>query len=147
MPPLKVPEEFIRIAIKKVADYISEQRVLFQSKAKPIPKDEKAVLQPFFPADVLDEVKVVREKSATRRFTHSCVLLGSTICPRFQIWRASLSSTSGACGAPHPLSSFSRTGARSAIPASGCVGLCRSLCPRIFERRRLRRNSPRETGV
>ncbi len=62
MPPLKVPEEFIRIAIKKVADYISEQRVLFHSKATPISADDKAALQPFFPAGVLDEVKVVRGK-------------------------------------------------------------------------------------
>jgi hypothetical protein len=49
MPPLKVPEEFIRTAAHEVAAYISEQRALFQGKAMPIPTDDKAALQPFFP--------------------------------------------------------------------------------------------------
>jgi hypothetical protein len=83
MPPLKVPEEFIRMAANKVAAYISEQRAFFQSKATPIPADEKAALQPFFPADLLDQVKVVRAKVSDPPFYAQLRSLGIHNMPAF----------------------------------------------------------------
>jgi hypothetical protein len=83
MPPLKVPEEFIRMAAKKVADYISEQRVLFESKAALIPADDQAALQPFFPANVLDGVKVVRGKVSDPPFYAQLRSLGIHNMPAF----------------------------------------------------------------
>jgi hypothetical protein len=83
MPPLKVPEEFIRMAASKVATYISEQRALFQGKATPIAADDKAALQPFFPADLLDQVKVVRAKVGDPPFYAQLRSLGIHNMPAF----------------------------------------------------------------
>ena len=83
MPPLKVPEEFIRMAATKVADYISEQRVLFGSKAAPIPADDKAALRPFFPADLLGTVRVVRGKINDPPFYAQLRSLGIHNMPAF----------------------------------------------------------------
>jgi hypothetical protein len=83
MPPLKVPEEFIQTAANQVAAYISEQRALFQGKAMPIPPDDKAALQPFFPATVLDEVRVVRAKVSDPSFYAQLRSLGIHNMPAF----------------------------------------------------------------
>src|SRR5271170_46105 len=83
MPPLKVPEEFIRMAANKVAAYISEQRAFFQSKATPILANDKAVLQPFFLADLLDAVKVVRAKVGAPPFYAQLRSLGIHNMPAF----------------------------------------------------------------
>jgi hypothetical protein len=83
MPPLKVPEEFIRVAANKVAAYISEQRASFQSKGTPIPADEKAALQPFFRANLLDAVRVIRAKVSDPPFYAQLRSLGIHNMPAF----------------------------------------------------------------
>jgi hypothetical protein len=83
MPPLKVPEEFIRMAANKVAAYISEQRAFFQSEATPILANAKAALQPFFPADLLDSIKVVRAKVSDPPFYAQLRSLGIHNMPAF----------------------------------------------------------------
>jgi hypothetical protein len=83
MPQLKVPEELIQLAANKVAAYISEQRAFFQSKASPIPVDDKAALQPFFPADLLEQVKVVRARVGDPPFYAQLHSLGIRNMPAF----------------------------------------------------------------
>jgi hypothetical protein len=83
MPPLKVPEEFIRMAANKVAAYISEQSDYFRGKAGPIAADDKSALQPFFPADLLDQVKVVRAKVSDPSFYPQLRSLGIHNMPAF----------------------------------------------------------------
>jgi len=83
MPPLKVPEEFIRMAANKVAAYISEQRAFFQSKARPISADDKAALQPFFPADLLGATKVIRARVSDPPFYAQLRSLGIHNMPAF----------------------------------------------------------------
>ena len=83
MPPLKVPEEFIQTAANQVAAYISEQRALFQGKAVPIPTDDKAALQPFFPSTVLDEARVACAKISDPSFYAQLRSLGIRNMPAF----------------------------------------------------------------
>src|SRR5208282_5187066 len=83
MPPLKVPEEFVRMAVNKVAAYISEQRAVFESEAAPIRADDKTALLPFFPVDLLDEVRVVRAKVSDPSFYAQLRSLGIHNMPAF----------------------------------------------------------------
>src|SRR5271167_2283902 len=83
MPSLKMPEEFVRMAANKVADYISEQRAFFKGKAAPITADDKAALQPFFPADLIDEVLVVRARVSDPPFYAQLRSLGINNMPAF----------------------------------------------------------------
>ncbi|MFZ1157584.1 MAG: hypothetical protein WAO10_07380 [Candidatus Sulfotelmatobacter sp.] len=71
------------MAANKVSAYISEQRVLFKSKAAPIPAEDKAALQPFFPADLLDQVRVVRAKVSDPPFYAQLRSLGIHNMPAF----------------------------------------------------------------
>jgi hypothetical protein len=60
MPHLTLSEAQIFELTGWVATYISEQRALFLRKAVPIEASHKAVLQTFFPEDLLDDVRVVQ---------------------------------------------------------------------------------------
>jgi hypothetical protein len=83
MPAPKLPEELIRMAAGKVADFISAQRAIFQSKAAPIAPDDKGALQPFFPLKLLDEVRVARGKVSDPPFYEQLRSLGIRNMPAF----------------------------------------------------------------
>jgi len=83
MPAPKLPEELIRVAAGKVADFISAQRAIFQSNAAPIAPDDKVALQPFFPLKLLDEVRVVRGKISDPPFYAQLRSLGIRNMPAF----------------------------------------------------------------
>jgi hypothetical protein len=83
MPARKVPEEFIRVAANAVAAYISDQRTRFQSKATPILPDDSAALQPFFPANLLNKVKLVQGQAPEPPFYPQLRALGWPNAPAF----------------------------------------------------------------
>ena len=83
MPAPKLPEELIRVAVGKVAEFISAQRIIFQSKALPISPDDKAALLPFFPPNVLDEVRVVQGKVSDPPFYAQLRSMGIHNMPAF----------------------------------------------------------------
>ena len=83
MPPLQLPEELVRMAANKVAAYIAEQRTFFRGKALAIQPDDKAALQPFFPANLFDEVRVVRGRAPEPSFYPQLRALGFRNTPSF----------------------------------------------------------------
>jgi len=83
MPHPKLSETQIRELASWIATYISEQRTSFQSKATSIEPRHKALLQPFFPATLLDEVRVVRGRAGEPSFYPQLRGLGITNAPPF----------------------------------------------------------------
>jgi hypothetical protein len=83
MPPLKAPEEIIRMAGKKVAEYITEQQKLYQEKAAPIPLEDSTALQPFFPSKLLADVRVVHGTVVDPPFYPQLRSLGFGNAPSF----------------------------------------------------------------
>jgi hypothetical protein len=66
-----------------VAGYIAEQRTTFHMKAQPIKLEHKRVLQPFFPSDVLDSVRVARGRAAEPSFYSQLRAMGIRNAPPF----------------------------------------------------------------
>jgi hypothetical protein len=83
MPPLKAPDELIRVAANAVAAYISDQRALYQEKAKPILLEDSTALQPFFPSNVLAKVRVVHGLVVDPPFYPQLRSLGFRNAPSF----------------------------------------------------------------
>jgi len=83
MPHPKLSEAQIRELAGWVAVYISEQRESFRGKAVAIEPSHKAALQPFFPALVLEGVKVTRGRAGEPSFYRQLRGLGITNAPPF----------------------------------------------------------------
>ena len=81
--PLKLAEEEIREVAKWVAAYIAEQREAFQTKAKPITSEFRKALHPFFPSDVLTDVRVARGRASEPAFYARLKSLGIRNAPLF----------------------------------------------------------------
>jgi hypothetical protein len=83
MPHPKLSETQIWELTSCVAAYISEQRKSFHSKAVPIEQSHKAALQRFFPAPLLDGVRVARGRASEPSFYRQLKSLGITNAPPF----------------------------------------------------------------
>ncbi len=83
MPHPKLSETQVRELASWVATYISEQRTRFYGKAAPIEPGHKTALLPFFPANVLDDVRVVRGRAGEPTFYRQLRGLGITNAPPF----------------------------------------------------------------
>jgi hypothetical protein len=83
MPHPKLSETQVRELASWVAMYISEQRTSFQGKAATIELGHKAALEPFFPATLLDEVRIVRGRADEPSFYRQLRSLGITNAPPF----------------------------------------------------------------
>jgi hypothetical protein len=83
MPHPKLSETQVRQLASWVATYISEQRTSFQTKAAPLEPGHKAALEPFFPATLLNEVRVVRGRASEPSFYRQLQGLGITNAPPF----------------------------------------------------------------
>lgn len=59
MPLPKLDDSQIAWIIKEVAGYIERQRQTYRQRAVPLDPNERAVMQPFFPASCLDSTRVV----------------------------------------------------------------------------------------
>ncbi len=59
MPLPKLDDSQIAWIIKEVAAYIDRQRQTYRQRAVPLDQNERAAMQPFFPASCLDSTRVV----------------------------------------------------------------------------------------
>ena len=66
MPLPKLTDEQVEWIVKEVAAYIQKQRQLFIARAVPVNSNQKAALQSFFPASVLDSARTVVLSSSQR---------------------------------------------------------------------------------
>lgn len=82
MPP-KLSEKQVAELAGWVATYIAAQREAFHAKARLIPPEHKRMLQPFFPADVLDRVRVVRGQASEPAFYPQLRAMGIRNAPPF----------------------------------------------------------------
>ena len=82
MPP-GLTEAQIREVAKWVATYIADQRETFQSKAQPITAEFRKAFQPFFPSDVLSNVRVARGRASEPGFYAQLRELGIRNAPAF----------------------------------------------------------------
>jgi hypothetical protein len=83
MPHLKLPEAQISELASWVAVYISEQRESFHGKAVSIEPSHQAALQPFFPAPVLEGVKVTQGRASEPSFYPQLRGMGIKNAPPF----------------------------------------------------------------
>src|SRR5579864_8786853 len=83
MPLPKLSEKQIDQLAGLVAAYIAEQRGAFGDKAQPIIAEHVAQLRPFFPADVLAQVKVVRGRAPEPGFYTLVRMMGIRNAPAF----------------------------------------------------------------
>jgi hypothetical protein len=83
MPHPKLSEAQIRQLTSWVATYISQQRESFHGKAAAIEPAHKVTLQPFFPAPVLDGVRVVRGRASEPAFYPQLRGMGIMNAPPF----------------------------------------------------------------
>ena len=81
--PFSVPEAQIGQLAAWVAAYMAEQRDDFLGKAHPIAQEHRKLLEPFFPADVLNDVRVARGRAAEPSFYVQLRALGIRNAPRF----------------------------------------------------------------
>ena len=59
MPLPKLDDVQIAWVIKEVAGYIDRQRQTYRERAIPLERNQRTVMQPFFPASWLDSTRVV----------------------------------------------------------------------------------------
>jgi len=69
--------------VRRVAAYITEQRTTFLGKARPVAAEQKRTIEPFFPADVLESVRVVRGRAAEPSFYQQLRAMGIRNAPPF----------------------------------------------------------------
>lgn len=82
MPP-HLTERQIGELVGLVGGYIAEQRSAFHHRARPIEAHHKRTLQSFFPADVLDTVRVIRGRAAEPSFYSHLRAMGIRNAPPF----------------------------------------------------------------
>lgn len=83
MPRTNLPQEQIAEVTKWVAAYIEEQRDIFAPNARHITPVHETRLRPFFPADVLNQVRVVRGRVSEPSFYRQLRAIGIHNAPRF----------------------------------------------------------------
>lgn len=83
MPPRKFPPEQIAELANSVAAYIREQRDFFMPNTRPVTAEYKRLLSPFFPADILDQVRVIRGRASEPSFYPKLETIGIRKAPRF----------------------------------------------------------------
>jgi len=83
MPHPTLSEAQIRELAGWVSAYISDQRESFRGKAASIEPGDKAALQPFFPAPVLETVKVARGRASEPPFYRQLRGMGIRNAPAF----------------------------------------------------------------
>ena len=83
MPKPTLTEIQIRDLVTLVAQYISEQRMSFLAGASSIERSHRTVLQSFFPANLLDEVRVVQGRANQPAFYGRLREMGITNLPPF----------------------------------------------------------------
>jgi len=83
MPLPNLPDKQIAIIAGWVAAYISEQRETFSQKAQPLAGPSKKLLQPFFPADILENVRTIRARAPEPAFYPQLRALGIRNAPAF----------------------------------------------------------------
>lgn len=81
--PVKLSDAQIREVAKWVAAYIAEQRDTFHGKAETIAPSFKKTMEPFFPADVLSQVRITRGRVTEPGFYSELRLLGIRNAPAF----------------------------------------------------------------
>jgi hypothetical protein len=83
MPQPNISEGQIGQLSGLIAGYIAEQRERFHGKARPIGSQESRPLRQFFPADVLDRVRVVRGRAPEPSFYPQLLAMGIDNAPSF----------------------------------------------------------------
>ena len=83
MPRRKLRPEQIAELSSWVAAYIAEQRGHFAPNARPVTPEHKRLLGPFFPADILDQVRVIRGRASEPSFYPKLRAIGIRNAPRF----------------------------------------------------------------
>lgn len=78
-----LPEKQIQQLSTWIAAYIAEQRAAFHGNATPIEALHKKALQAFFPADVLDNARVVRGRAPEPAFYPQLRAMGIRNVPTF----------------------------------------------------------------
>jgi hypothetical protein len=58
--PYSLPEKQVQQLSAWIAAYITDQRTAFHGKAAPVGEEPKNQLAGFFPADVLNKVRIIR---------------------------------------------------------------------------------------
>jgi len=76
------PEQIVELS-NSVAAYIAEQRDFFMPNARPVTPEYKRLLSPFFPADILDQVRVIRGRASEPSFYPKLKTAGIRKAPRF----------------------------------------------------------------
>jgi hypothetical protein len=79
----RLPEQQIAQLAEWIAQYITEQRASFVKKASPIAPEQKFKLRPFFPAEVLNDVRVVQGRATEPAFYSRLRPLGIHNAPPF----------------------------------------------------------------
>jgi hypothetical protein len=83
MPRPTFPPEQIAELSNSVAAYIAEQRGHFAANARPVTPEHKRLLGPFFPADILDQLRVIRGRASEPSFYPKLKAIGISNAPRF----------------------------------------------------------------
>jgi hypothetical protein len=81
--PYSLSEKQIQQLTALIAAYIGEQREAFRAKAHPISADHMAILQPFFPGNVLGTVRVVQGRAPEPSFYSLLRAMGIRNAPAF----------------------------------------------------------------
>ena len=81
--PYSLPEKQIEQLSTWIAAYIAEQRAAFYGKAAPMEVKHGKALQAFFPADVLNKVRVIRGRAAEPAFYPQLRAMGIRNAPPF----------------------------------------------------------------
>lgn len=81
--PYSLPEKQVQQLSAWIASYIADQRTAFHGKAVPIGAEHKKRLAKFFPADVLNKVRIVRGRAPEPSFYPQLRALGIHNAPPF----------------------------------------------------------------
>ncbi|MGC1648936.1 MAG: hypothetical protein WA741_24205 [Candidatus Sulfotelmatobacter sp.] len=81
--PYSLPEKQVQQLSAWIAAYIADQRTAFHRKAAPIGEEHKKQLAGFFPADVLNKVRIVRGRAPQPPFHPRLRELGIRNAPPF----------------------------------------------------------------
>jgi hypothetical protein len=83
MPTPTFSEAQVGQLTKWVAGYIAEQRAAFHAKSHPIKLEDGKALHPFFPDDILSQVRVVRGRASEPSFYPQLRAMGIRNAPPF----------------------------------------------------------------
>jgi hypothetical protein len=83
MPYPSLAPKHVEQLMDWVATYIADQRLRFSKRAQPIPPDHESMLRPFFPKDILSEVRVAQGRASEPPFYSQLRALGIRNAPPF----------------------------------------------------------------